>query len=227
METGPKPFVLLMALAVLVVLGGAVVAAGYGLLAALAVGVPLAVLVALALGLAVGLLVGMLLGQRPTMGRISLESPEQERMTAMARAMEEVEGVERGELRAIIPVGSRAEANGIGLELLTIEIREAGGIGFLALSGRLSRVDPIVGLDLVIRDDVGTAYAAGGMSGSSHVGTSRRVDFRFAPAPPAEAQQLSIEIRSLQRMEFDRGALARIDGPWRFDVALPARRRDD
>jgi hypothetical protein len=129
-----------------------------------------------------------------------------------------VAGVDAGGLRRVIPLGDAVEAGGARVEIVVLEIREAGAIATIVAQTR-----PPVGnvghfAEVTVSDDAGTAYVASGQgAGGSGPGTSR-LEIRFAPAPPESARTLTLSIEAFMD-PFPEPAV-QLRGPWEFRVAL-------
>ncbi len=119
-------------------------------------------------------------------------------------------------LREVIGVGQVVEASGVSVELLVIEIREAGALLYL-------RARPVDGVRFLtaavsVSDQSGTAYRTldAGSHGSALHWAGQSV---VMPAPPP-GSRLHIEILSFgwprDYPEERRGAT--VVGPWRFDM---------
>lgn len=121
-------------------------------------------------------------------------------------------------LVGVIAVAQVAEAAGVTIELLAIEVREAG-----ALVTWRARADRAVGImipQVSISDDQGTAYRAFGGSGGGDEHTWSG-EIALLPFPPAGVT-LDIVIERLGGDEHMRmpgwTPNAPIPGPWRFTV---------
>jgi len=148
----------------------------------------------------------------------SAKQPDQELIERHRRNSMRVAGVDVGALRRVIAVGSSVDAGGAHVELIAVEIREDGGIASLVAHTR-----PPVGyvghfVEVMVSDDAATAYVASGQgSGGSSPGTSRH-EIRFAPAPPAGARVLTLQIASF--VDPFSGRTIPLNGPWEFWVEL-------
>jgi hypothetical protein len=119
-------------------------------------------------------------------------------------------------LREIIGVGQVAAAGGVSVELLMIEIREAGALIDL-------RARPVAGVAFMtasvsVSDQLGTAFRAldAGSEGSAYHWAGQSV---VMPAPPP-GSRLRVEILSFgwPRDDPEERRGASVLGPWRFDI---------
>ena len=207
---------------VLVVFG---VAAAILLVAGWGIAVGVGVFVGLVLGL-VNILAAMAIAQRA--GRSasfswlqadsSRTEPDDALLQQHGRDSVRVIGVDAGDLRRVIAVGASVEAGGLRLELIAIELRTDGGLATLVAHTRppIGPAGPFA--EVRVSDDAETAYVAAGQGMGGPIPTTTRHEVRFAPAPPATAEVLTLCIdRFLD--PFTSGAIS-IDGPWTFEVRL-------
>jgi hypothetical protein len=121
-------------------------------------------------------------------------------------------------LDRVIAVGQTIESGGIAVELISLEIRQAGAL----VSWRARPISDVLLLDADVRvsDAGGTAYTslAAGHEGSSLHWSGQSF---FAPSPPA-GTRLTISILSFGPPidhEVPRGfSRQHIHGPWQFMV---------
>ena len=127
--------------------------------------------------------------------------------------------VEMTALRRIIAVGQTTEVEAIRIEVTALELREGGGVALAVAHSEppdARSLGPFA--RITVRDDVGTAYAAGSDgSGGSQFAT--RLTIRFAPAPPEAAGELTIRIEEFVN-PFPGPARQQVVGPWVFVVPL-------
>ena len=196
----------------LVVVAAALLLAGLGV----AVGAGLLV------GLALGLLVGLTVVLRRPRGPISFLSsrpggpePDHELLMRHHRDQVAVTAVDASELRRVLTVLLTAEAAGIRIELVAVELRADGGVAHLVAR---ARPPAWIGqlLDVTVSDDAGTAYAAAGQSqGGPNPGVGR-IELRFAPTPPARARRLTLRVDAF--LDPFPGPARRLPGPWTFEL---------
>jgi hypothetical protein len=127
--------------------------------------------------------------------------------------------VEMTALRRIVDVGLMTEVEAIRVELTALELREGGGVALAVAHTEPPDARPLGPfVRISVRDDVGTAYAAGSDgSGGSQFAT--RLTIRFAPAPPEAAGELTIRIEEFVN-PFPGPARGQVVGPWVFVVPL-------
>jgi hypothetical protein len=122
-------------------------------------------------------------------------------------------------LRRIVAIGQMTEVEAIRVELTALELREGGGVALAVAHTEppdARSLGPFARIS--VRDDVGTAYAAGSDgSGGSQFAT--RLSIRFAPAPPEAAGELTIRIEEFVN-PFPGPARRQVVGPWVFVVPL-------
>lgn len=126
-------------------------------------------------------------------------------------------------LERVVAIGQTAEVSGVLVEMIALEVREAGGVLLWRTQTAEERL--LGAADIAITDDVGTHYSAlpGSWSGS---GRESRGETQLAPRPPDAAQILKIVVRSFGPMQWPaplpRMALPIEEGagPWRFEVPI-------
>jgi hypothetical protein len=194
------------------------------LLAGLGVAVGTGIIVGLVLGLlAIGAFMAIAQRSGATTGFSMLSSvstgaePDHALLERHAREAMRVAQVDDGALRRVVAVGDVAQGGGLRVELIAVELRDEGGLATFAVRAR-----PPVGpaghiAEVRVSDGVGTVYAAAGQ-GTSGTASSTRHEVRFAPAPPAAAETLTIVIERFVD-PFPAGSMP-IEGTWAFDVAL-------
>lgn len=176
------------------------------------------VLVAIALGLAVALGPsargpGMVSGQ--WMRRVP--APDHELIARHGRQWVVLSGIEQSSLRRVIAAGAATEGQGVRLELIAVALRDDGGIAILVAH---ARPPTSLGhfLDVAVADDLGTAYTAGAQGQGGPSPGVARIDFRFAPAPPPGAHELTLRIDAF--LDPFPGPARRLAGPWSLTVDL-------
>lgn len=190
----------------------------------------------LGVAVGVGMIAGFLLGLANVLAFLALSSrsrggsvtwlsrggppnqPDHDLIQRFGRDSMRVAGVDASALRQVISVASSAEAGGVHVELVALEIREDGAIATMVAQTR-----PPVGnvghfAEVTVSDDAGTVYVASGQgTGGSGPGTSRQ-EIRFAPAPPEGARTLTLRIEAF--MDPFPGPAVELKGPWEFRVEL-------
>lgn len=184
--------------------------AGYG------VPVGVGLLIGLVLGLVVGGVTGFWLSRSGT-DRKSQLGPAMA-MDEAFRNMERVQRVDHGELVRVVPGSSTADAAGVHLELISLEIRQAGALAHITAAahppgGRLGSFPRVR-----VEDDLGTGYMAAAMRVNETPDRSR-FEIRFMPAPAATAAGLRIHVDAFID-PFALESLAPVTGPWVLAVSL-------
>jgi hypothetical protein len=126
-------------------------------------------------------------------------------------------------LDRVIGIGQANEAAGVLVEMIALEIREAGGV--LHWRTQTSEDRLLGDADIAFSDDAGTTYQVmpSGWSGS---GREARGETLVVPKPPHEARTLTIEVRSFGRMDWMpfpapmSPAREEVAGSWRFEISL-------
>jgi len=135
------------------------------------------------------------------------------------RDLTEVQGVDLGAVRSIIPVLATSEAAGLELQLLDVELREAGLVLNLDLRAGPGVLMPPSMARVAISDEAGTAYRASAQSQGG--GPTRiRVLVSAIPAPPAGARNLTVRFEEFVDPPFPHMGRP-VAGPWTFSVPLP------
>ena len=206
-------FLALVVVAVALLIAGYGVAVGAGALAGLVAG-----FLAGTLGL---LWLGRGSGRSITFGGMEWSS-DSGRPTAelMAELPEigEISSVDLGPIRSVVPVLASAEAGGLDVQLVTVEVHEAGLSITLEVASRPGALPPASMARLAVSDDAGTTYRAAGQGQGGFPGRMRYA-VTAIPVPPSAATRLDITIERF----FDPfpGGREQASGPWRFSVALP------
>lgn len=126
-------------------------------------------------------------------------------------------------LDRVIGIGQANEASGVLVEMIALEIREAGGV--LHWRTQTSEDRLLGDADIAFSDDAGTTYQLmpSGWSGS---GREARGETLVVPKPPHEARTLTIEVRSFGRMDWMpfpapmSPAREEVAGSWQFEISL-------
>lgn len=208
-------FLVFVIVAVGLLIAGYGVAVGVGALAGLVLG-----FVAGTLGV---LWLGRGSGRSITLGGMEWSS-ESGRPTAelMAEMQElgEISSVDIGPIRSVLPVLARADAGGLDVELVTVEVHEAGLAMTLDVASRPGTLPPASMARVSVSDDAGTAYRASAQ-GQGGLPSRMRYAVTAIPAPPPAATRLEITIERF----FDPfpGGRQQASGPWRYSIALPSR----
>jgi hypothetical protein len=206
----------------LVLIGAALLIAGYG--PAVGVGVIVGLLLGLAVAIAIATMTTRGRSRRGVSGtwvtglsRASSE-PDHDLIMRHGREWMRVAGVDQSALRRVLGVGSSTAAAGVRLELIALEFREDGVIATLAAYTR----PPVGALGhfavASLADDVGTSYVAAAQATGSSGPETSRLDLRAAPAPPSSARALTLRFEQFADPWGDR--TAELVGPWEFRVEL-------
>ncbi len=208
----------LLGLLFLALVGGAValLIAGYGL------PVGLGALAGLVLGFVAGtagtLWLGRGSGRSVTFGSTewSAERPTAEMMTQL-RELGEISGVDLGSIRWVRPVLADAEASGLSVQLVAIELHEAGLAMTVDVRTGPGALPPASMARVVVADNAGTPYRA---SAQGQGGSPGRMRYQVTviPVPPPAAMRLEIRIERFAD-PFPHGGRA-TPGPWTFSVPL-------
>ena len=130
----------------------------------------------------------------------------------------ELLGVDLGPIESIVPVLSTTEADGIEVQLLSVELHVGGASIGVEAQNRPGQVAPAAMLNASISDDVGTSYRAFGQAQNG--GPSRmRYEITVIPSIPTAARRLSVHVDGFIdpfTPPHQPGA-----GPWVFEVSLP------
>lgn len=157
-------------------------------------------------------------------------SPQQLPPTELERLIHnagQLAAIDGSALRQVIGMGRSSVANGVTVELIAIEVREAGcrcllrfRLAGAEMDGELYR--PVGSPEVTVVDDLSTRYETG-MADISQSGTGGEASFHFAPPPPADARRLTIVIKRFEepRLPPERSPSSPggdTPGPWTFDV---------
>ncbi len=155
-------------------------------------------------------------------------SPDQiEQLRRYADLMAAIPG---SPLHGVIGVGASVSVADLTVELIAIEVRDAGGrvtLNWRAHGGKIGGGPSITVIgepEVTVADDVGTRYELGPGGSSSH-GDGGEAEFSFAPRPPAEAHHLRIVVERFRESRMPpgyrrSGPPAGVPGPWAFTVEI-------
>jgi hypothetical protein len=206
-----------------IVIAAVLLVAGYGV----PVGVGLIVGVLLGFVAAFGLVI-WLRGQprssvggswhttRDGSGQMSTTPPGFEVVQEAGVAMARVAAVDDSPITRVVIGNQVADASGIRVALTAIELRADGAVALLTARAR-PPAGPVGHFAVVSAgDDAGTKYSAAAQSESTGAATAR-ITFRLAPAPPADATVLTLEIdRFLDPFQ----SAGSVSGPWTLVIPL-------
>jgi hypothetical protein len=151
---------------------------------------------------------------------------------------EDPAAIEASPLQRVIGVGAGRTVNGITIELLALELREFGAFATIRIEmpSQPERLAMVRTPEIVVRDDVGTRYAAmlyGG--GGTYPGPGSMIWFRYqaavVPAVALRAGKLTIRVGRIgnqlpYRIPTPEGSVDAlsepgwIEGPWKFEIPL-------
>jgi hypothetical protein len=123
--------------------------------------------------------------------------------------------VAAGPLRHVVGIGMAAADTGVVLELIALEIRDAGAILYWK-----ARLDPerLLGQPrLTVRDTAGADYVAR-PTGASSTEREAKGEILITPAPP-DGAVLIVEVTAFEERRFPWQA-AEWPGSWQFEVSL-------
>jgi hypothetical protein len=192
-------------------------------------GVPVGVgaLAGLVLGFLAGTVGALWLGRGSgrsiTFGGVEWSSESAQPTAALMAEMQElgeISSVDLGPIRSVLPVLARAEAGGLDIDLVTVEVHEAGLAMTLDVVSRPGTLPPASMARVLVSDDTGTTYRASAQ-GQGGLLSRMRYAVTAIPAPPPAATRLEITIERF----YDpfSGGRQQESGPWTFSVALPPR----
>jgi hypothetical protein len=139
-------------------------------------------------------------------------------LLAQMRELTDVLAVDLGPIDSILPVLSTVEADGLEVQLLAIEMHEAGATLGLDVRARPGALPPLPMVSCSVTDDVGTQYRAFGQGQGGGPGPMR-YEVAVIPAVPMLSRHLSVRIDGF--IDPFQGARRTPAGPWVFNVALP------
>ena len=140
-------------------------------------------------------------------------SPEDARLIGLAG------NVQLSPLVRVVPIGQQAEADGIRVELIALEIREAGAVLYWRA---FTTDDRMLGLAVVeIGDDHGGEYHVylGGGGGGERAWSG---ETNIAPAPTTGVSMLRVTVTGFDMFAgFPGAGHGRTSGgPWAFEIPL-------
>ncbi len=204
-----------------------VIVAAAGLVAGYGVAVGVGVIVGLVLGAGAGLVGSLWLirgpGRSVQFASYAWDS-DHGTETSMAELHIEMEeltellGVDIGITSAVLPVIATVEDHGLAVQLVSLEIHEAGATITLDVRAMPGSPPPPAFAQTTVTDAVGTQYRT---SGQAQGGGPNGMRFHVVviPVPAPSARDLSIRIdRFVDPFPGNRRVAA---GPWTFNVSLP------
>lgn len=203
-------FLALVVVAAGLLIGGYGVAVGVGVLAGLVLGFLAGTVGALWLGRGSG--------RSITFGGMEWSS-ESGRPTAelMAEMQElgEISSVDIGPIRSVLPVLASAEAGGLDVQLVSVEIHKAGLAMTFDVASRPGSLPPASMARIAVSDDAGTTYRASAQ-GQGGLPGRMRYAVTAIPTPPAAASVLQVRIERF--LDPFPGGRSGAVGPWAFSI---------
>jgi hypothetical protein len=132
----------------------------------------------------------------------------------------EISGVDIGAVRSVLPVLATAEAGGVNVQLVSVEVHEAGLAMTFDVASHLGTLPPASMARLAVSDDAGTTYRASAQGQGGLPGRMRYAVIAI-PTPPAAATALQVRIERFFD-PFPGGRSAAV-GPWAFSISLRSR----
>jgi hypothetical protein len=140
-------------------------------------------------------------------------------LAAEMAEMADVLAVDLGPIHSILPVLSTVEADGLEVQLLAIEMHEAGASLGFDVRARPGSLPPLPMVNVSVTDDVGTPYRALGQGQGGGPGRTR-YEVTVVPAFPKVSRHVSVQIDGF--IDPFQGARRTPAGPWVFNVTIPA-----
>jgi hypothetical protein len=142
--------------------------------------------------------------------------PSRDSVAEMHELME-VLAVDLGSTDSIVPVLSTVEAAGLEVQLLAIELHQAGASLSLGVRAQPGTLPPLPMVKVSVTDNVGTPYRALGQAQGGGPGRLR-YEVTVIPAIPNVSRRLSVQVDGF--LDPFGGARRPLAGPWTFDVRL-------
>lgn len=129
----------------------------------------------------------------------------------------EILSIDLGRVRSVVPALSTSVANGFSVEMIAVELCEAGLALNLDVHIAPGLSHPASMARVSIADDVGTAFRASAQ-GSGWMPSRVRVQVKAIPAVPPTATTLTVRIEEF--LDPFPGMGKAVTGPWVFEVPL-------
>jgi hypothetical protein len=129
----------------------------------------------------------------------------------------EILPIDLGRVRSVVPALSTSVANGFSVEMIAVELCEAGLALNLDVHVAPGLPHPASMARVSITDDLGTAYRASAQ-GSGWMPSRLRVQVKAIPAVPSAASRLTVRIEEF--LDPFPGMGNAVTGPWVFEVPL-------
>ena len=136
-------------------------------------------------------------------------------LLADMREMSEVYTIDLGPIRSILPVLATVEANGLAVQLVAIEVHEAGARMALDVRALPGALPPPSSPQISLTDSVGTQYRA---SGQGQGGTPNQTRYDIVVVPALVLTSGPLMIRIDRFVDLLPGARRAAAGPWLFTV---------
>jgi hypothetical protein len=122
-------------------------------------------------------------------------------------------------LRRVVGIGQVARDAGVSVELIALEIREAGCV--LYWKAHPDRERPLGEPQFVVSDDARTEY---GVRPAGWTGNGREMkgEALVVPGPPEEATTMRVELTGFAARHFPPMGSEDVRGAWRFEFAMRA-----
>jgi hypothetical protein len=209
-------FIVVVAGAVGLLVAGYGVVVGFGALAGLILGFVAGLVGTMWVGRGAGRSVSFASMEWSSGSDWSSDQPSAELMADM-RELSEISSMDLGAIEAVTPVLVTADGQGLTVQLVTVERREAGLAMTVEVRPKPGVFPPSSMARVSVTDDVGTPYraTAQGQGGSPSM---TRYQVSVIPAPPRAAGRLGVVFERFAD-PFPTGGHTTI-GPWTFSVPL-------
>jgi hypothetical protein len=119
-------------------------------------------------------------------------------------------------LRRVVGIGQIAQDAGVTVDLIALEMRQAGCI--LYWKARPDPMRPLGEPQLAIRDDAGTDYVVHSIGGTGNERETKG-EILITPGPPDAATTLQLDVTGFNERRFPWQA-AEWPGSWQFEIPL-------
>jgi hypothetical protein len=130
----------------------------------------------------------------------------------------EILPIDLGRVRTVVPALSTSVANGFSVEMIAVELCEAGLALNLDVNVAPGLPHPASMARVSITDDVGTPYRASAQ-GQGSMPSRLRITMKAIPAAPPAARVLDVRIEEF--VDPFPGMGEAVTGPWTFSITLP------
>jgi hypothetical protein len=136
-------------------------------------------------------------------------------LLADMREMSEVYTIDLGPIRSILPVLATVEASGLRVELVAIEVHEAGARITLDVRALPGALPPPSSPQVSVTDTVGTQYRASGQGQGGSLGEAR---YEIVVVPALVLTSGALMVRVDRFVDLFPDARRAAVGPWLFTV---------